>query len=234
VPLLPTPKFDYRPAQYRPRPIPWRAALKVAAALILGLGVFSSFQASAAQTVSLEQAEFRLGIIDGQVEARRKKLNDIREARVLLDEAQLRTERLIAANEVIQDRAVGFADTMHVITDLAPSDVLVTTIDDDGTIVIVEAKAAEYSILIGFIELLDEIPQFTHVQILNLSQVEDDDLFFGLGLVPPPADETAGQSTVMMSLEITRTDFYSAEDDVFTGEELATAGGQDTLAAPSR
>ncbi|MCZ6539516.1 MAG: hypothetical protein O6922_06790, partial [Chloroflexi bacterium] len=30
VPLLPTPKFDYRPAQYRPRPLPWRAVLAVA------------------------------------------------------------------------------------------------------------------------------------------------------------------------------------------------------------
>ena len=231
VPLLPTPKFDYRPAQYRPRPVPWRAALKVAAALIMGIGVFGSIQASAAQTKSLDRAERRLELIDDQIVTRRQNLDNIRDARVLLDEAQVRTERLIAANDAIQDRAVGFSDTMDVIVELAPDDVLVTTIDDDGAVVIVEAKAIEYSILLEFIELLNDVPQFTHVQVLNLSTMVDDDSLIGFlsGLVP--LDDSGVNNSVMMSIEISRTDFYSAADEEFLDEQLASAGNQDPAPA---
>ena len=43
VPLLTSPKFDYRTSQYRPRPLPIRAVLNVAAATILAFGVFTAF-----------------------------------------------------------------------------------------------------------------------------------------------------------------------------------------------
>ena len=232
VPLLPTPKFDYRPANYRPRPLPWRATLKVAMALVLGFGVFGSFQALTGQAESVAQAEFRLGIIEHQIELRGLKLDSVREARIRLNEAQLRTERLIAANEVIQDRAAGFAETMSVITAVAPPDVHVTTVDDDGKIVAVEAEASEYSILLGFIKLLDEIPQFDHVQILNLSQVKDADTGSGF----EPAELTGGatvvESSVKMSIEITRIYLAADEDENFSDEELAAGGGQDPVPVP--
>ncbi len=220
--LLPTPKFDYRPPQYRPRPLPWRAALKIAAALILGLGVLSSYQVFTEQSDSVAQAQWRLGIIEQQVELRSLKLEKTREARTLLNEAQLRTERLIAANEVIQNRAAGFAETMSVITAVAPPDVRVTVVDDDGEVVAVEAEASEYSILLDFIKLLNEIPQFNHVQILDLVQLTD--TYTGLDL--EPAERSGGatviETVVKMSIEITRTDID--ESQLFTDEELAAEG----------
>ena len=75
------------------------AALKIAAVFILGLGVFSSFQAVAQQSDSVAQAEFRLGIIERQSDLRGLKPERLREARILVNEAQLRTERLIPAND---------------------------------------------------------------------------------------------------------------------------------------
>lgn len=222
VPLLPTPKFDYRPPQYRPRPLPWRAALKIAAALVLGLGVLSSYQVFTEQSDSVAQAQWRLGIIEQQLELRSLKLDELREARILLDEAQFRTERLIAANEVIQDRAAGFAKTMSVITTVAPPDVRVTIVDDDGEVVAVEAEASEYSMLLDFIRLLDEIPQFDHVQILGLVQLTD--AYEGTDL--EPAERSGGapviETVVKMSIEITRTDID--ESQLFTNEELAAEG----------
>ncbi|MCH8910519.1 MAG: hypothetical protein IH867_07245 [Chloroflexi bacterium] len=232
VPLLPTPKFDYRPANYRPMPFPWRAALKVAAALILGFGVFGAAQTLTEQSDSVARAEFRLGIIERQVEVRNLKVISVREARDRLNAAQLRTERLIAANEVIQDRAAGFAETMSVITAVTPPDVRVTTLDDDGKIVALDAEASEYSILLGFIKLLDEIPQFDQVQILNLSRVSHDDA----GSNVEPAVESGGPTVikpaVKMSIEITRIELETDEDQNFSDEELAVAGNQDTVPVP--
>ena len=226
VPLLPTPRFDYRPAQYRPRPLPWRAALKVAATVILGLGVVSSFNTLTAQSETVVEAEFRLGIIERQVDLRRQKLNEIREARTLLNQAQARTERLLVANLEIQDRAAGFAETMSVITAVTPPDVFVTTVDDDGRIVAVEAEAAEYSLLLAFIKRLDEIPQFVHVQILNLGRASDADGWSGLEPAVEFGGATAVGSGVKMSVEITRIELDEGEERVFPDEELAVAGGQ--------
>lgn len=227
VPLLPTPKFDYRPANYRPRPLPWRAALKIAAVLILGFGVFGSSQVLAEQSYSVERAEFRQGIINRQIESRGLKLEGVREARALLDEVQLRTERLIAANETIQNRAAGFAETMSVITAVMPPDVRVTTIDDDGMVVAVEAEASEYSMLLGFIGLLDDIPQFEHVQILHLSQVADPTKESILEAAARYGGATAAGSSVKMSIKITRIELVIDEDQVLPDEELAVAGNRD-------
>ena len=160
------------------------------------------------------------------------KLDRVREARILLNKAQLRTERLIAANKVIQDRAAGFAETMAVITAVAPPDVRVTTLDDDGRIVAVEAEASEYSILLDFIKLLDEIPQFDRVQILNLGQVKRSDTDSGL----EPAEQTGGatvvRSVVEMSIEITRTYSGADENQNFSDEELAVADNQGSVPVP--
>jgi len=226
VPLLPTPKFDYRPTHYRPRPVPWRAALKIAVAFILAFGVFSSFQAVTEQSELVAQSESRLAIIERQAGLRTLKLKDIREARVLLNAAKLRTERLLAANEVIQDRAAGFAETMSLITDLTPSDVRVTNVDDDGRIVAVTAEASEYSKLLSFIKSLDEIPQFTHVQILNLRQATKNSAGSNLEPAIELENAVAVESVVKMSIEITRIDPGNIEGQIFPDEELALASGQ--------
>ena len=223
VPLLQTPKFDYRPARYRPMPVPWRAALKVAAALVLGLGILGSYQAFTEQSVLVAQAEYRLGIIERQVELRSLKLDSTREARTLLDQARVRTERLLAANEVIQDRAAGFAETMSVISTLTPTDVHVTTVDDDGRVVAIEAEAAEYSTLLGFIDLLDRVPQFDHVQILNLGQAQGADAGAGQEPGGPTGGAAAVETSVKMSIEITRIKLVPDEGQDFPDGELAFA-----------
>ncbi|MCI0851333.1 MAG: hypothetical protein J4O01_04670 [Chloroflexi bacterium] len=232
VPLLPTPKFDYRPANYRPRPLPWRAALKVAAALVLGLGVLGLSQAITEQSDSVARAEYRLAILENQNASRSVELEKVREARILLDEARLRTERLIAANDLIQDRAAGFATTMSVIAAAAQSDIRVTVVDDDGMIVLVEAEATEYSMLLGYIRLLDDLPQFERVQILGLSQLTDADSGVSLLFSAQSGGETIDQSVVKMSIEITRIELETDEDQNFSDEELAVAGNQDTVPVP--
>jgi hypothetical protein len=190
----------------------------------MGLGVFSSFQTVTQQSESLAQAEYRLGIIENQTAARGLKLDDIREARILLNEAQLRTERLIAANEVIQSRDAGFAETLSVINAITPDNVRVTTVDDDGKIVAVDAEAADYSILLGFIELLDAIPQFDHVQILNLSKSDDKSSDSGHEPAVLAGGPVVVGSGVQMSVEITRIFSNKYKDQSFSDEELAAAG----------
>ena len=54
-----------------------------------------------------------------------------------------------------------FADDLTGALDAAtPPDVRVTTVDDDGRVVAVDTEAAEYSTLLGFIGVLNEVPQF--------------------------------------------------------------------------
>ena len=132
-------------------------------AVALGIGFFGSLQMLTGQSELVEQAEYRQGIIERQVDLRSLRLEDIREERALLNAAQLRTERLIAASELIQDRAAGFAETISTIAAAPPPDVRVTTVDDDGRVVAVDAEAAEYSTLLGFIGVLNEVPQFAHI-----------------------------------------------------------------------
>ena len=131
--------------------------------MALGIGFFGSLQMLTGQSELVEQAEYRQGIIERQVDLRSLRLEDIREERALLNAAQLRTERLIAASELIQDRAAGFAETMSTIAATTPIDVRVATVDDDGRVVAVDAEAAEYSTLLGFIGVLNEVPQFAHI-----------------------------------------------------------------------
>ncbi len=222
VPLLPTPKFDYRPAQYRPRPLPVRAVLKVAVMLILGLGVLGSYQAFTEQSDTVARTQRTFGILEQQIELRSMKLDKTREARALLNKAKLRTERLIAANELIQDRDAGFADTMSIITGIAPPEVTLNTVDDDGRVVAVEAEADDYSTLLAYIRLLEDVPQFVHVQVLNLGKVQ------GNGL--EPANESGGaavvESTIKMSIEITRIQLDDSQ--LLPDQELAIASNQES------
>ena len=232
VPLLPTPKFDYRPGNYRPRPLPWRAAFRVAVAVALGIGFFGSLQMVTGQSELVEQAEYRQGIIERQVDLRSLRLEDIREARALLNVAQPRTERLIAASELIQDRAAGFAETMSTIAATTPIDVRVATVDDDGRVVAVDAEAAEYSTLLGFIGVLNEVPQFAHIQILNLSKVTDADTRTNAEPAMQFGESAVVETGVKMSIEITRIVLIPDENEILRGEELAVAGNQDSAVGP--
>ena len=112
-------------------------------AVALGIGFFGSLQMLTGQSELVEQAEYRQGIVERQVDLRALRLEDIREVRTLLNAAQLRTERLIAASELIQDRAAGFAEMMSPIAGATPPDVRVTTVDDDGRVVAVDTEAAD-------------------------------------------------------------------------------------------
>ena len=132
-------------------------------AVALAIGFFGSLQMVTGQSELVEKAEYRQGIIEREVDLRSLRLEDIREAMALLNAAQLRTERLIAASELIQGRAAGFAETISTIAAATPPDVRVTTVDDDGRVVAVDAEAAEYSTLLGFIGVLNEVPQFAHI-----------------------------------------------------------------------
>ena len=232
VPLLPTPKFDYRPGNCRPRPLSWRTAFRVAVAVALGIGFFGSLQMLTGQSELVEQAEYRQGIIERQVDLRSLRLEDIREARALLNAAQLRTERLIAASELIQDRAAGFAETMSTIAAATPPDVRVTTVDDDGRVLAVDAEAAEYSTLLGFIGVLNEVPQFAHIQILNLSKVTDADTRTNAEPAMQFGESAVVETGVKMSIEITRIVLIPDENEILRGEELAVAGNQDSAVGP--
>jgi hypothetical protein len=223
VALLTTPRFDYRPKQYRPRPLPIRAVLNIAAALILSFGVFTSFGLFTAQNESLATSERMLGVLEKRIELRTQKLVNVREARMALNSAKLKTERLIAANDVIQDRAAGFADTIAIIVGAAPEGVMITTLDDDGRIVAVEAEAADYPVLLAYIKLLEDVPQFMRVQVLNLGQVESDDSNSSLEPVEQAGGPAEVESIIAMSVKITRIKI--ADSELIEREELAAIGG---------
>ncbi len=237
VPLLPVPKFDYRPDQYRPRPLPVAAVLKIAVALILGFGIFTSYQVMTVQSDSLYQASRTVEVLEVRSDIRTQKLAETQSARLLFDSARQRTERLIAANEVLQDRDAGFADTVIVINDVAPSEVQVTSIDDDGRIVAVRAESADYPEMLAYIRLLEDVPQFVRVQVSSLGRettAEPDDdlepsplgggtLFGGTPDEGTPDDGTnAIEQLVEASLVITRIEIDDSE--LLPGDELAAAG----------
>jgi hypothetical protein len=217
VPLLPTPKFDYRPSQYRPRPLPIQAILKVAAVLILGFGIFSSYEAYTVQTSSVHLAERTVEVLALRSEMRSEKLVQTGEARLLLDASKVKTERLIAANEVLEDRDAGFGDTFSVISGVAPSEVRITSIDDDGRVVAVGAASADYPEMLAYIRLLEDVPQFEHVQVLSIGRETTTES--GEEPSQQTGEPTLIEREVEASLVITRIEIDNSQPLV--GEELA-------------
>ena len=218
VPDPPINPFDYRPDQYRPRPLPIRAAFNVAAALVLGFGIFTAFGVFTEQSESTALAQRMVGIMEQRVELRGLQLDKTRDARVALNAAKVKTGRLIAANAVIQELDAGFADTAAIIVRLTPSNVDLTTVDDDGRVVAVEAKAGDYSILLAYIWLLEDVLQFVHVQVLKLAETSGDGSEGEL--VQQTGEPTEGETVVEMSLEITRIEIDV--DQLVSDEELAS------------
>jgi len=222
VPLLSTPKFDYRPSQYRPRPLPIGPILKIAAALILAFGVFSSYQLYSEQTKTVVEAQRYVEILELRHDLRAQKLEDTRGARLVLDAAKVRTERLIAANDVLKDQDAGFSDTASVISGIAPQGVEVTSIDDDGRIVAVSATSAEYYEMLAYVRMLEDVPQFEHVQVLNIAR-QSESTEDGV----EPSQQAGGpvllELLVEASLVITRIEIDDRE--LLEGEELAAVSG---------
>jgi len=218
VPLLSTPKLDFRPSQYRPRPLPVKAMMKVAAVVILGMGLFGGYQQVDAQSRSNSNSETVVATLEQQVELRSLKLERTREAREALDNSKARTERLIAANEAIQDRASGYSDTVAIISALQSDEVTLTTIDDDGSVVLVEAEANDFSKLLEYISFLELVPEFDHLQIVSLESVSGDGK-------AEPAEITGGPaeigSVVKMSVEIDRIEIENSQPTEDLSGELA-------------
>jgi hypothetical protein len=48
--------------------------------------------------------------------------------------------------------------------------VTVTSIDDDGQIVALAARSADYPEMMAYIRLLEDVPQFDHVQVLSITR----------------------------------------------------------------
>ncbi|MBT4124758.1 MAG: hypothetical protein HOE43_00040, partial [Chloroflexi bacterium] len=219
VHLLPTPKFDFRPKQYRPRPLPVGAVLKIAAVLILSFGVFTSYEIYTDQVSSADFAKRNVEMLQLQSDQRGLQLVETRNARVQLEAAKAKTERLIAANEVLVDQDNGFGDTVSIISKLAPSDVTVTLVDDDGRIVAVSAVSGDYPEMLAFIRLLEDVPQFEHVQVLSLGREAAVSASDG----SEPAEQAGGgvvlESEVDASLVITRIKIDDSQ--LLVGEELA-------------
>lgn len=218
VHLLSTPKFDYRPTQYRPRPLPVAAVMKIAVALILGFGVFTSYQLQSDQAGDLEFAQRNVEILTLRTDLRTQSIEETRSARLVLEEAKAKTERLIEANEVLQDREAGYSDTVSIISRIAPSDVTVEMIDDDGEIVAVEATSDDYPEMLAYIRLLEDVPQFDHVQVLSISRTGPND----------DSDEESSaqagepvlfESFIEASLVINRIEIDDSQ--LLVGEELA-------------
>jgi hypothetical protein len=222
VHLLPTPKFDYRPSQYRPRPLPVGAVLKIAVALILGFGVFTSYQEYTAQSESVAEAARSLEHLEIRTELRALKLEETKEARVLLEANKAKTERLIAANAVLEDRDGGFGDTVSIISGIAPDGVEVTVIDDDGQIVAVSAASDEYDEMLTFVRLLESVPQFEHVQVLSITRAVE-----SVGDGVEPAEEAGDSAEIELQVEaslvIRRIELDTNSSQLFFGEELAAA-----------
>jgi hypothetical protein len=133
-------------------------------------GRSTSYVEYTAQTQSVAKTASNLEYLEIRSELRAVKLVETREARVLLDANKSRTERLIAANAVLEDRDGGFAETVSVIGGIAPEGVEVMVIDDDGEIVAVSAAVYEYDEMLAFVRLLEDVPQFEHVQVLSITR----------------------------------------------------------------
>ncbi|MBN4065008.1 hypothetical protein JYU04_04650, partial [Dehalococcoides mccartyi] len=121
--------------------------------------------------------------------------------------------------EILEDRDGGFGDTVSIINSVASSEVLVTSIDDDGRIVNVSAESADYPEMLGYIRLLESIPQFEHVQVLNLVREASG----GGGGNGEPAQQSGGTALieikVVVSLVISRVEIENSQPLI--GEELA-------------
>ena len=218
VHLLSAPKFDFRPQQYRPRPLPVAATLKVVAVLILAFGVFSSYQVYTDQVSSADSAKRNVEMLQIQSDLRALQLVETRDARLQLEDAKAKTERLIAANEVLEDQDNGFGDTVSIISKASPTDVKVTLVDDDGRIVAVSAVSGDYPEMLAFIRLLEDVPQFEHVQVLSLGR----DAAMSAEDGSEPSAEAGGslvlESEVEASLVITRIKID--DNQLLAGEEL--------------
>ena len=57
---------------------------------------------------------------------------------------------------------------------LAPIEIRLTGVDDDGRIVNVGSESSEYLSMLVFIGLLEDVPQFEYFQMLRLERENDD------------------------------------------------------------
>jgi hypothetical protein len=80
VPLLATPKFDYRPSRHRRRSLPIRAVLNITATLVLAFGVFTAFGLFTDQSESVAAAQGMLGVLEQRIELRNLKIVELCDA----------------------------------------------------------------------------------------------------------------------------------------------------------
>ena len=120
---------------------------------------------------------------------------------------------------MIQDRDAGFADTIAIIEGAAPIGVSITTLDDDGRVIAVLAKSDDYSTLLAYVRILENVPQFVHVQVLNIGQVSGDGSNTGREPSKISGKSVEVENVIELSMRITRIEI--AESALRSEEELA-------------
>jgi Tfp pilus assembly protein PilN len=81
---------------------------------------------------------------------------------------------------------------MAIVAGVVPSDVFITTVDDDGRVVALEAEADDFAKLLAYIRLLEDVPQFVHVQVLSMGLVNEADS----GAPTEPVEQAGGPVVV--------------------------------------
>ena len=165
--------------------------------------------------VTLSGAGQSVEILEIKAELRTQRLQETRDARLLSEASRAKTERLISANKILEDRDSGFGDTVVIISGIAPSEVTVTSIDDDGQIVAVAAESADYPEMLAYVRLLEDVPQFEHVQVLSLTRSTSG----GMDSGQQDGGAMVIETLIKASLVITRIEID--ESQILSNQELA-------------
>ncbi len=233
--IIARPELDFRPTEFKPKPFPVQAAMKVSMAVVLAAVVGVTAQLSLSEEGKVARAEDQLGTLDRQVG-----LKDLRKARAeeqSAEIARLRTEREVLLEKIslVKDREGGFARVVDVVTDHAASlaDVDVLQIDDDGSLVSLTIGGIEFNGVLRYVKLLEAEPGFSDVHIRSVSAREDEEEdegegegsggSGGSGIGIP--DEPEINHPITFTITMNRTATFAAEEEDFQLDVGFETGG---------
>lgn len=174
ISIIDRPMLDFRPAEFKPKPLPVQGALTIAMAVVMLIGFLGLVQLTSVQENSVARANEELTLLERNVGL--KELRNARTAEIKTETLQLRveTEQLLEKIDLVKNRERGFAKVVDRVIDHAVSltNVELLQIDDDGELVSLTVAGADFNDVLRYVRRLEAEPGFLDVQIRSVSSRE--------------------------------------------------------------
>lgn len=169
IPIVNDSKFDLRPAQYKPKPVPIKALAKTAAAAALVLGLLSATVYTNDRRQEIKDTEAvieSLERLDASLTVRNRQLTSIERE---TEQVEAATDEYRSVTESLSAIDRGHSDLVEMIFLQAPDGISVTRYDDTGSVLSFVVSGVDHEETLLFVESLSESPLFRSVQIDRVS-----------------------------------------------------------------